>query len=267
MSPQPRSGRVEARAPGRRLSRRRSPRRACPARGSGPRARGRGTRAPGSGARRSSTQRRQLVDVELEPAPVDGDDQPEPDDDLGGRDGHHREREDLPVEVGVVAREGDQRQVRAVEHDLDREQNDQRAPPEHHAERADREQERGDGEVPGEVRAHHSARVPPCNAVLLEDFGWSSWAWLPRTTPPTAAASSTIDVISNASRWSLKNTRPISLGLPNAAPMSGASASRPLALSPTTTTISTISAPAAATAPSACQLGPPAQGASAWRPR
>ena len=46
-----------------------------------------------------------------------------------------------------------------------------------------------------------------------------------------------------------------------------ASASRPLAFKPMTTTISTINAPAAATAPSACQLGPPAHGASACRPR
>ena len=36
-------------------------------------------------------------------------------------------------------------------------------------------------------------------------------------TPPTAATSSTIEVISNASRWSVRNSRPISAGLPNAA--------------------------------------------------
>src|SRR4029450_7049827 len=107
---------------------------------------------------------------------------------------HHGEREDLPVEIGVIARERDQRQIRAVEHDLDREEDHQRAPPEHHAKRADREQERGDGEVPGEVRAHHFARVPPCNTVLPGGFGWSSCAWLPRTTPRIAAGSSTFDV-------------------------------------------------------------------------
>ena len=65
----------------------------------------------------------------------------------------------------------------------------------------------------------------------------------------------------------MRKSVPISAGVPKLAPMSGASARRPLALSPITITISTISAPAAATAPSACQLGPPAHGASAWRPR
>src|SRR5690242_19914505 len=172
---------------------------------------------------RSSAQGGELVDVEVEPPPVHRDDQPEAYDDLGSRDRHHREREDLPAHVRVVAREGDESEVRAVEHDLDREQDDQRAPPEHHAERPDREQERRDGDVPGEVRAHHVAQyslsmtsvaLGCAVAIGYVVFGSSSRAWLPRMTPPTAAASSTIDVTSNASRWSLRNTRPTSLGLP-----------------------------------------------------
>ena len=44
----------------------------------------------------------------------------------------------------------------------------------------------------------------------------SSRAWLPRTTPPTAAASSTIEVISNASRWSVRNSVPDLRGAPEA---------------------------------------------------
>ena len=42
----------------------------------------------------------------------------------------------------------------------------------------------------------------------------SSRAWLPRITPPTAAISSAIDVISNASRLSVRKSFPMSYGLP-----------------------------------------------------
>jgi hypothetical protein len=48
--------------------------------------------------------------------------------------------------------------------------------------------------------------------LLIDD---SSRAWLPRITPPTAATSRTIEVISKASRWSVRNSSPISPGLPN----------------------------------------------------
>ena len=44
-------------------------------------------------------ERSQLVDVELDVAAAHRDDQPEADDDLGGGDRHHRDREDLPVLV------------------------------------------------------------------------------------------------------------------------------------------------------------------------
>ncbi len=40
-------------------------------------------------------------------------------------------------------------------------------------------------------------------------------AYEPRTTPPSAATSSTIEVISKASRWSVRNALPIAAGLPN----------------------------------------------------
>src|SRR6266508_3750791 len=55
-----------------------------------------------------ATEGTEPVDVERDALPVERDDQAEADDDLGGRDGHHREREDLPVAVVQVAREGDQ---------------------------------------------------------------------------------------------------------------------------------------------------------------
>ena len=72
-------------------------------------------------------ERPQLVDVELDVAAAHRDDQPEADDDLGGGDRHHGDREDLAVLVAELPGERDQGEVRAVEHDLDREQDDQRA--------------------------------------------------------------------------------------------------------------------------------------------
>ena len=146
----------------------------------------------------------ELVDVEVEVAPGHRDDQAEPDDDLGGRDGHHGQREDLAVTASVEAGERDQGEVRAVEHELEREQHDQRAAADQHAERSREEQERRDAEVPDDRRAvHSSASANGC-----------SREWLPRITPPTAATSRTIEVISNASRWSVRKSRPIVDGLP-----------------------------------------------------
>ena len=86
-------------------------------------------------------------------------------------------------------------------------------------------------------------------------------------TPPTAATSSTIDVISKASRWSVRNSRPIQRRRAEVGADVGARAtSRPPAFSPITTMISTKSAPAASTAPSVFQLGPPAHGVSCRGP-
>ena len=85
-------------------------------------------------------------------------------------------------------------------------------------------------------------------------------------TPPTAAMSRTTEVISNASRWSVRKTRPIQAGVPKSAPTLVSCERLPLACIPTATTISTSSAPAAATAPTVCQLGPPDHGVSCRGP-
>src|SRR5262249_31268303 len=154
-------------------------------------------------------------------------DQAEAHDHLRGRHRHHGEREDLTVTLGVVPRERDQGQVRPVEHDLEREQHDQRAAPDQDAERAGAEEEGGDAEVPDDVWARHWPA--PSTGCSREGE--------PRITPPTAAISSTIEVISNASSWSVRNRRPISLGLPNDVAGSALCASRPLVFRPITTTI------------------------------
>src|SRR5262249_36735350 len=159
----------------------------------------------------------------------------------------------------VLAREADQREVRAVQHDLEREQHDQRAAAQEDAERARREQERRDREVPGDVRAGHQSG----GASVLAGSPVRRREWLPRRPPPTAATSRTIDVISKASRWSVRKRRPTSRGLPNELVIFASCESRPPALRPITTITSTRIAAAAPTAPIACQLGPPAHGASA----
>src|SRR4029450_1868478 len=129
-----------------------------------------------------------------------------------------------------MAGEADQGEIRSVEHDLQREEDDQRATPDEHSECSDREQQGRDGEIPGDVGAVHQASRP-----------------LPRTTPPTAAASRTIEVISKATRWSVRNTVPISLGLPKDASMSALSSRRPPAVRTIATTLATRMAPAAKT--------------------
>src|SRR5919204_119670 len=210
--------------------------------------------------RRSPAQGSQLVDVEVEVAARDGDDQPEADDHLRGGHGHDGQGEDLAGATPVVPRERDQGQVRAVEHDLEREEHDQRAAAQEDAERAGREQERGHREVPGNLRAEDPERHWIFSPASLRECE-------PRITPPIAATRSTIDVISKASRWSVRKSRPTWCGLPNEERTCCWCDSRPPALSPIATTISTRIAPAAATAPTCCQVGPPAQGASARPPR
>src|SRR5919198_1913228 len=204
----------------------------------------------------SAAQLRHAIDVEREPSARHRDHEAEPDDDLGGGDRHHREREDLAVPPPVVAREADQGQVAAVEHDLEREQDDDRVAAEQHADGADREQERGDREVPGHGRAEHQTCAP----------GSSLRECAPRMTPPIAATSRTIDVISNARRWSVRKRRPICAGLPNERLISAAVASRPPAFSPITTMISTRIAAAARTAPTAYHVGPPSHTCSSRGP-
>src|SRR5918996_918835 len=141
-------------------------------------------------APRSPSKRCQLVDVELGAQPRDGDDEPEADHGLGCCDHHDGEREDLAVSVAELARVRDQDEVAGVEHDLEREQNDERVAPDQNAERAGREEEDGDDEVRGYAGAAHCTRLS----------ARSSGAALPRITPPTAATRSTIEVTSKASR-------------------------------------------------------------------
>src|SRR5262249_20888071 len=96
----------------------------------GSRSRSRASRAAGKPARASRRQSRsslklsEVINIKRQPAAMDRDDHPEPDADLARRDRHHDDREDLAVAVTPHPRERDQREVRAVEHQLQAQQND-----------------------------------------------------------------------------------------------------------------------------------------------
>src|SRR2546427_6415634 len=83
----------------------------------------------------------QVEAVGLHPPPhtEDHDDDRPPHRDLGDRDRDREEREDQPEEVAVESGEGDQIDVHGVEHQLDPEQDPDRAAPREDAEEADRE--------------------------------------------------------------------------------------------------------------------------------
>src|SRR3954471_8142873 len=206
----------------------------------------------------SSAELRKPVDVERKAAPMDRDDEPESHAHLRCGDCHYGEREDLSGAVVRVPREGDQREIGPVQHDLEREQDDQRVTADEHAERTNCEKERGDAEVPGDPRPVHDC--------TLASSTWLRRVWEPRMTPPTAATSSTIEVISNASRWLVRNSRPIHAGEPKVEFTGAVFPSRSDALSPMTTMISRKIAPAASTAATLCQPGPPAHGVSTRGP-
>ena len=89
-------------------------------------------------------------------AEIDHDDG-EPDGRLGRGHRKHDHGEDLPDEIGMEGREGDEVQVHGKQHQLDRHQDDDHVLAiEEDAENAEREQDRGDGQVVGKADGHDS---------------------------------------------------------------------------------------------------------------
>src|SRR5690606_30044779 len=95
----------------------------------------------------SGLQEVRVVDRGRPAGTVDGHDDREADDDLGGGDDHDEEGRDLSVEVAVLARDADEREVRGVEHELDAHEHDDRVAPHEDADGTDREQHRRQGQV------------------------------------------------------------------------------------------------------------------------
>src|ERR1017187_1398699 len=63
--------------------------------------------------------------------------------DLGGGHHHHEERDDLAIQRSVHPREGDEREVDSVQHELDTHEHDHRVAAHQHADRADHEEDHG----------------------------------------------------------------------------------------------------------------------------
>src|SRR4051812_8897621 len=67
-------------------------------------------------------QLRERIGVERFPIPEQRDDDRQADRSFGGRNGHHKKHDDLPVARSHRPPEGDERQVDGIQHDLDRQQ-------------------------------------------------------------------------------------------------------------------------------------------------
>src|SRR3954451_11535270 len=93
------------------------------------------------------------------PGAEDRHDDREPDDDLGRGDEHDEQRDDLTVEVALHPREGDEGQVRRVEHELDAHEHDDRVAPDEHGAGADGEEQRGQVQPPDQAHRGPPARV------------------------------------------------------------------------------------------------------------
>src|SRR3954452_13528389 len=110
----------------------------------------------------------------------DAHDDGQPDDHLGGRDDHDEERHDLAVEGAVHAAERHQGQVDGVEHQLDRHEDEDRVAAQQNAQRADREQQRGEEQVV--ARVHRWCTEPPMSPTCSPDSAGST---LPGASEPS----------------------------------------------------------------------------------
>ena len=156
-----------------------------------------------------------------------------------------------PSSRAVQARERDQQQVRGVEHDLDGQEDDQRAAAQHHAERADREEDRAQDDVPLDVRPVHG---PPFDVDLARV----------RAEHDAADRGHEQDDRRHLEREQVVGEEEPAdrAGEPNARRTCGRLKRKSPALRLTTTITSARIAPPASTAPTTCQDGPPDHGDS-----
>src|SRR5439155_572327 len=136
-----------------------------------------------------------VLDVGREAPPEQGDDDGQADSGLGRGHGHDEEDEHLPGHRLVLVREGDERQIDRVEHQLDAHQDDDGVAPDQDADAADGEQERGDEQE--ELDPHH---------LTLR---------LAMTTAPIMAAIRRSEAASNANRYFEKSRPPTPRAAPN----------------------------------------------------
>src|SRR6202167_2610339 len=138
----------------------------------------------------SSLKLPQLVHIYGQFAAMDRDDQPQPDAHLARGDRHHDQREHLPVAVAPHARERDQREVRAIEHQLQAQQHHEGIAPHHDAGGAEREHDRGDRQIPAD--RHYQPPSSPADAPVLAPTGWPSGAGAAVDASPASLADSSL---------------------------------------------------------------------------
>ena len=154
-----------------------------------------------------------VVDRDRAAAAEEDDEDGEADRGFGGGDGEHEHRQHLAGQIAEIGREGDEVDVHREQDQLDRHQHqDDVAAVEEDAEHADREQDRGDGQIMARGRSQlhplAHARLECCNrlartaAICLRDLlrrvsrrlRWVS------TIAPIIATSRIRPAISNANR-------------------------------------------------------------------
>src|SRR6266545_6159791 len=101
-----------------------------------------------------------LIDVDGRPVAIGGQNDGEPDGDLGRGDDEDEDDEDAAalVDRRESARERDEREVRRIQHQLDRHQDHDRVAPDEHTGSADEEQGRRDRDECAERNGHWSSR-------------------------------------------------------------------------------------------------------------
>src|SRR5262249_53775169 len=142
-----------------------------------------------------------LVDIQRLLVPEERNDDRQADGRLGRRHRHHKEDEDLARAVAEERREGDQREVDRIQHQLDTHEDDDRVPPCEHADDPDREENGADREVVIQRDEGHG-EVP---------FRFAS------TITPTIAATRRSETTSKGKRKSVKSTFPTDWAVPSPA--------------------------------------------------
>src|SRR6056297_3035766 len=149
--------------------------------------------------------RRRLCDVDVAEVAVQHQDDPDTDRDLGGGERHHEQPERLPRDVPPDEGERDEVDVRGVQQQFDRHQEQQRVAPRQDAEQSDTEDGRGEEQVV--LRRDHPSSPPP-NSVRLSSRPPSARSVRPsasasrvaRCTAPSSATSSVTAIRRKATR-------------------------------------------------------------------
>src|SRR2546430_5929152 len=148
-----------------------------------------GAPAPEPSPTRSSLHLVDLVHVHHRPVAICRQDDPKPNGDLGRRDDEDEDDEDAPalVDRAVLPREGDESEVRGVEHELDAHEDHDRVAADQQPRAPDEEERRRHDDVCAERNGHGRRRRAAS----------SGSSRLVSTIAPTIAARRSTDAISN----------------------------------------------------------------------